>query len=198
MSYRLSLLVLRFRHLLQSDMKKYLQDHVLIMQMSLGSSSWLCALGRSNGWCFLRFYHAPLLNTKAPWLHSLMSYLLHRVWSQDFLNCCGEKSCYMIRINSLSPKRCGCDLKLLHFKHNWRVDILHTQANISLEWIPEDLIEGKSTLVEVIGWCHQKTSHNFSQFGLRSMSLYGIIRQQAVKQWYSSLFTFFGTLDMDD
>ena len=47
--------------------------------------------------------------------------------------------------------------------------------------MPTDLIDGKSTLVQVMAWCRQATSHYLSQFWPRSLSPYGIIRPQWVK-----------------
>ena len=52
---------------------------------------------------------------------------------------------------------------------------------ISLEWMSLDLTDGKSTLVQVITWCHQATSHYLIQCWPRSMSPYGIFRPQWVK-----------------
>ena len=43
---------------------------------------------------------------------------------------------------------------------------------ITLGWMPLDLTNDKSTLVQVMAWCCQATSHYLSQW---SMSPYGII-----------------------
>ena len=42
------------------------------------------------------------------------------------------------------------------------------------------IYDGKSTLVQVMAWCHQATSHYLSQCWLRSMSPYGIAGPQWV------------------
>ena len=47
-------------------------------------------------------------------------------------------------VNSLSPWWCGYDFKCVNFQHNL-IDTLSSQANITLEWIPEDLLD-KPTL----------------------------------------------------
>ena len=54
----------------------------------------------------------------------------------------------------------------------------------ALRWIPQDLTDEKSTLVQVMvwSWCHQATSHYPSQCWHSSVSLYGITRPQWVKQ----------------
>ena len=46
--------------------------------------------------------------------------------------------------------------------------------------MPQDLTDDKSTLVEVMAWCRQATSHYLSQFRLSSLSLYGVARPQWV------------------
>ena len=43
-------------------------------------------------------------------------------------------------------------------------------------WMPLDLIDDKSTLVQVMAWCRQATSHYLSQCWPRSMSPNGITR----------------------
>ena len=47
--------------------------------------------------------------------------------------------------------------------------------------MPQDLTQDKSTLVQVMAWCRQATSHYLSQCWPRSMSPYGITRPQWVK-----------------
>ena len=43
-----------------------------------------------------------------------------------------------------------------------------------------DFTDDQSTLVQVMAWCHQATSHYLSQCWLRSLSPYGITRPQWV------------------
>ena len=45
------------------------------------------------------------------------------------------------------------------------------------------LTDDQSTLVQVLGWCHQATSHYLSQCWPRSMASYGVTRGQ----WVNSL-----------
>ena len=51
--------------------------------------------------------------------------------------------------------------------------------------MPCDPTEDKSTLVQVMVWCRQATSHYLSQCWPRSMSPYGVARPQ----WVSTLIT---------
>ena len=52
---------------------------------------------------------------------------------------------------------------------------------IALRWMPQDLTDDKSTLVQVMAWCLQATSHYLSQCWPRSTSPNGVTRHQWVK-----------------
>ena len=52
---------------------------------------------------------------------------------------------------------------------------------IALRWMPLDLTDDKSTLVQVKAWCSQATSHYLSQCWPRSMLPNGVTRPQWVK-----------------
>ena len=51
---------------------------------------------------------------------------------------------------------------------------------IAHRWLPEDFPDDKLTLVQVMAWCRQATSHYMSQFGPRSLSPNGVTRPQWV------------------
>ena len=53
--------------------------------------------------------------------------------------------------------------------------------DIALRWMALDLTDDKSTLVQVMAWCCQATSHYLSQCWPRSMSQNGVTRPQWVK-----------------
>ena len=83
-------------------------------------------------------------------------------------------------VNSLAPGR---------FKFNfWSVIFKLTLMNggwdisyeIALRWMQLDLSDDKSTLVQVMDWCRQATSHYLSQCWPRSMSSNGVTRPQWV------------------
>ena len=44
----------------------------------------------------------------------------------------------------------------VNFEGNSGIDTLYIKANIMLECMPEDLVESKSTLVQVMTWCRQQ------------------------------------------
>ena len=52
--------------------------------------------------------------------------------------------------------------------------------------MPQDFTEDKSTLVQVMAWCRQATSHYLSQCWPRSMSPNGVTRPQWVKSIISN------------
>ena len=59
-------------------------------------------------------------------------------------------------------------------------------CEIALTWKPQDLTDDKSTLVKVMAWCRQATSHYLSQCWPSSLSPYGVTRPQWVKSLISS------------
>ena len=83
-------------------------------------------------------------------------------------------------VNSLGPGRFQFNFRLVTFKLilvNGGWDISY---EIALKWMPLDLTDDKSTLVQVMAWCHQATSHYLSQCWHRSMSPNGVTRPQWV------------------
>ena len=51
-------------------------------------------------------------------------------------------------------------------------------CKIALRWMPLDLTNEKSTLVQVMAWCRQATSHYLKQCWPTSISPYGVTRPQ--------------------
>ena len=52
---------------------------------------------------------------------------------------------------------------------------------IALSWLSQGFADDKSTLVQVMAWCRQATSHYLSQCWPSSLSPYGVTRPQWVK-----------------
>ena len=65
--------------------------------------------------------------------------------------------------------------KLISVTDGWGIS-----CKIALRWTPLDLTDDKSTLVQVMAWCRQATSHYLSQCWPKSMSPNGITRPQWV------------------
>ena len=81
-------------------------------------------------------------------------------------------------INSLAPGKFVSNFKIFTFKLIIENHSLATHCEIDLRAISQELINGKSTLVQVMALCRQAPSHYLSQCWLRSMSLYHVTRPQ--------------------
>ena len=84
-------------------------------------------------------------------------------------------------LNSLTPGRFQFDFRYVIFKLTLVYGGWGISYEISLRRKPQDLTDDKSTLVQVMAWCRQATSHYLSQCWPRSMSPNGITRLQWVK-----------------
>ena len=60
------------------------------------------------------------------------------------------------------------------------IGIFKSSYDNVLRWIPQDLPGDKSTLVQVMAWCGQATSHYLNQCWPRSPAPYGVTRPQWV------------------
>ena len=56
-------------------------------------------------------------------------------------------------------------------------------CEIALRWMPLNLTDDKSTLVQVMAWCRQATIHYLNHCWLRSLSPYRISRPQWIKHY---------------
>ena len=81
--------------------------------------------------------------------------------------------------NSLATGRFQRNFRKVIFQLALVIGGLSISCKIVLKWMPVDLIDGKSTLVQVMAWCRQ-ASHYLSQCWPRSLSPYGVIRPQWV------------------
>ena len=77
---------------------------------------------------------------------------------------------YCASLNSLAPKRWGSNFTSAFFKLILQMDISGASCESHLRRVPQYSIDGKSTLVQVMAWCRQATSHDLSQHGPRSMT----------------------------
>ena len=68
----------------------------------------------------------------------------------------------------------------VHLNHNVGIYIMSIQVNIAVGCMPEDLCDGKWTLIQVMAWWHQAPSHYLSQCWLTYMLWYGVIRPQLI------------------
>ena len=78
-------------------------------------------------------------------------------------------------LNSLAPGRFQFNFRKVIFKLTLVNGGWGISYEIALTWMPQDFVDDKSTLVQVMAWCRQATSHYLSQCWPRSMSPYGIL-----------------------
>ena len=83
-------------------------------------------------------------------------------------------------INSLTPGRFGWKFRKVILKLTLIIDDCSISSKIARRGMPLDLTDDKSTLVHVMAWCCQETSHYLSQCCPRSLSPYGVTRPQWV------------------
>ena len=81
-------------------------------------------------------------------------------------------------INSLVPGKFEIHIRYVIFKRISVTDGWGISREIALIWMSLDFTYDQSTLVQVMAWCHQATSHYLSQCWLRFLSPYGATRPQ--------------------
>ena len=118
-----------------------------------------------------------LYSQKTP--HILPSWVYYgaslvRIWEK--IDPCYNSTtlCWFLQVNSWNPGRFEWNI----FKLISVIDARDITCEIVLKWISLDLSDDKSTLVQVMAWCHQATSHYLSQCSPISLSPYGVIRPQ--------------------
>ena len=84
-------------------------------------------------------------------------------------------------VNSLAPGTSGCNLELVISKLISKIDIMNISNEIVIRLMPQDLTDDKSTMVQVMAWCHQAPSHYLGQCWHRSVSPHVVTRPQWVK-----------------
>ena len=85
-------------------------------------------------------------------------------------------------VNSLAPGIFEQNVRWIIFKLILVIDSWCVSCEIALRWISLDLTDDKSTLVQVMAWCRQATSHYLSQCWPRFMSPYDVTGPQGVNK----------------
>ena len=137
-----------------------------------------------------------LVSMKIYW-HFLSFLNIDSVQVVGMLHCGGQGSTRVFN-NSLAPGRSLCDFRNVIFNLALLIGILKSSYDNVLIRIPQDLTDDKSTLVQVMAWCHQATSHYLNQCWPRSPMPYGITRPQWVNTlkleqngWYFAAFSLY-------
>ena len=113
-----------------------------------------------------------ILETTKLWIiHVTLSH-----WSLRYL----DAMQFSILFNSLVPGKFEWNFRHKIFKQVLVIDDWDISCGIALTWKPQDLANDKSTLVYVMAWWSQATSHYLSQCWPSCMSQYGITRPQWV------------------
>ena len=77
---------------------------------------------------------------------------------------------------------CPFELKMQFFNNNSQGNVSNWWLGYhlwnSLMWLSLDLIDDESTLVQVMAWCRQTTSHCLDRCWLRFLSPFGLTRPQ--------------------
>ena len=97
-----------------------------------------------------------------------------------------------LTVNSLAPGRSSWDFINVIFNLVLLIGVFKSSYDNVLRWMPQDLTGDKSTLVQVMAWCHQATRHYLSQCWPRSLSPSGVTRPQWVKICRSVPFQWWG------
>ena len=86
---------------------------------------------------------------------------------------CNFLACFMDwYLNSLTPGRFQWNFRNIIFKLILVTDGCDISSKIALRWTSLDHSDDKSTLVQVMAWCHQATSHYLNQCWPRSLPPY--------------------------
>ena len=85
-------------------------------------------------------------------------------------------------INSLAPGKFEWNFRNVIFKQILVIDDWDISCEIAIIGMSLDFTDDRSTLVQVMAWCRQATSHYLSQCWSRSLSPYGITRPQWVNE----------------
>ena len=85
--------------------------------------------------------------------------------------------------NSLAPGKFEGNFRYVIFKWILVIAGWGISYEIALIWMSLDFTNDQSTLVQVMAWCRQATSHYLSQCWPRSLSPYGVTRPRWVKEF---------------
>ena len=70
------------------------------------------------------------------------------------------------KLTHFDPRKFEWIFRLVTFKLNLVNDDWGTSGKITLTWLSLDLTDDKSTLIQVMAWCSQETSHYLNSYGV--------------------------------
>ena len=98
-----------------------------------------------------------------------------------------NKSTMAVYVNSLAPGKFEGNFRHVIFKQILVIDGWGISCKIALIWMSLDFTDDQSTLVQVMAWCRQATSHYLNQCWPRSLLPYGVTRPQWVNSVHNTL-----------
>ena len=113
--------------------------------------------------------------------------MLTQLWKWYQIHHCTRHTCIDIQgiyiaVQILTHWPLKGDFKRLIFKFIRQNRSLVTCCEIALKWIAQNLTDEKSTLIVIIAGCCQATNQYLNQCLCRSVSPYGVTREQCVKR----------------
>ena len=99
----------------------------------------------------------------------------------------------VLSVNTLAPGKFEWNFIYIIFKQILVIDGWAISCEITLIWMPLDFTDDQSTLVQVMAWCRQATSHYLSQCWPISLLPHGVTRPQWVN-WMKQIFVLFDGL----
>ena len=123
------------------------------------------------------FYRKVSLQLSRYLVNFVKNVLVTLLWCQ----LCDKLNLHVFQgINSLAPGRFEQNFRYVILKLISVTDGLGKIALRLIRWMPQDLTDDKSTVVQVMACCRQAISHYLSQCGPRFLSPYGVTRPQWV------------------
>ena len=155
--------------------------------LSQNSSPWIinCKL-RIKSFChYIKCIHISFIC----WIHSYTIAEQHHI-KPGHLTLAGSTGIIILRppFNSLVLGRLQWHFRWVIFMLILVIDDWCISCEIAVRWMSLDLTDDKSTLVQVMAWCRQATSHYLNQCWPRSVSPYGVIKPQWVKSSHCNPF----------
>ena len=110
------------------------------------------------------------------WCHTGDKQLPEPVWTMTLneLNTSPLHDWILSSINSLAPGKFQLNFRHVIFKQILVIDGWGISCEIALIWVSLDFTDDQSTLVQVMAWCRQATSHYLSQCWPSSLASLGL------------------------
>ena len=113
-----------------------------------------------------------------------MHYCENQCWPDSLMHICGTRVRW---VNSLAPGKFEWNFRYVIFQGILLTDGWGISCEIALIRLSVDFTDDQSTLVQVMAWCRQATSHYLSQCWPRSLMPYGVTRPQWVKDKHGNV-----------